>query len=231
MQNQDTCKEAFKEHCAVRARENHGGALSFSAMPDGATNKLYWEIAMCLFKPQNLDEMFAVLLPEITDVILIVTPDNPSPEAKSPSTPPPEPVIKKEALSTSETGKQACPVHTIKNCMITKDTLLLLDNINTLSFAMHQQLFLWLKEHSPEMAIRLYTHQVVVQNLEQRSLSIANNQQTARKAITRLMNGLNPREPLRYEFNRANLAITAFACYLQNLPEYFLSGVLALQWL
>jgi hypothetical protein len=42
-------KNQFKARCADRAARNSNSCLAFTAMPQGACNKLYWEMANLLF--------------------------------------------------------------------------------------------------------------------------------------------------------------------------------------
>ena len=191
LQNQDTFVEEFKKRCVIRANSNRGTALSFSAMPNGATNELYWQIARLLFNPETLSEMLSILMPEVTTVININDSDNISSaetniQEDSANS---NVIVNKESLLTSSAGKQLCPDN-LQDYVIAEDSLLLIDKINRLSFDKHQQLYDILTQQYPQLATKLYTHNVELQRLEQDLLFIAHRGQTAKDAISCLIKGL-----------------------------------------
>lgn len=67
----EAIKAEFKSLCRLRQARNQGTCLSYTALPEGDCNELYWEIMIKLFKPKTLPDVMGVLLPDVTRVMTL----------------------------------------------------------------------------------------------------------------------------------------------------------------
>ena len=221
----DVCNR-FQTLCAAREGQNRNTALSFSALPDGACNKLYYKLAFILFNPQTPEELLSVLLPSIKNALTIHA------EASSKH---------KEGLVIK--GIQIAPLSSafwkgsnseffIKECVIHEDALFNMTQIASWPITAHIEFYHSLTDES--LRKKIYSHNDAMKELERDiqifTQSFAPLGETLNKMVEAFKAGnkfftSNP-ESASYA---ADLAGEAFRLYIASYPDNSRAVVLSLK--
>lgn len=68
MKHPETFKTEFLNYFHQRQNLLANTALSFTALPLGSANQIYWKLVQHLFQPQTLNEMLAIIMPHVKGV-------------------------------------------------------------------------------------------------------------------------------------------------------------------
>lgn len=68
MKHPETFKTQFLNYFQQRQNLLANTALSFTALPLGSANQIYWKLVQYLFQPQTLSEMLAIIMPHVKGV-------------------------------------------------------------------------------------------------------------------------------------------------------------------
>lgn len=163
MINSDHFEERFKERCKTRAVENADSCLSFFAMPDGACNTLYWNIACKLAPHDNLREVFGIIAPQLTHHLTheASRKDESKPWNFSNITF----HFVEEDLSSFAT--RPASLDTLSQLVVTDSYLLNLEDIQRFNFPLHQAYYQALKNKAPDLFAHLYQHNPAIKKLSQ----------------------------------------------------------------
>ena len=72
--NPDNFEQEFKLRCKLREVDVDAG-ISINKMPESITNRLYWDIAKAVFKPETMFDMLSIIAPGIQQHITINIPE------------------------------------------------------------------------------------------------------------------------------------------------------------
>lgn len=146
--------------------------LSFSANPEGITNKIYFELAKLFSKQQTLGEIVQILMPQVT-LLLIPKWDDGKLE-----------FTEKPIAELSE-----IPADTN---IFTKFTMLPpyamdMRTLASYSFDEHQSLYEFLEVHYPKLTARLYEHNRAYRTMHADIKAVLGKKETIREAIFNLI--------------------------------------------
>lgn len=221
-------KKGFLLLCEHRALKNNGTALSFTALPNGDTNRLYWEIAAFLFSPHTLAELLSILSPNTKKMLTtsLETEWLHPALAHSPSW---EKIaaMRKIRLDVCEGGVDEESNELIPNdlsgYLFFKDTLFDVGNIKKLPFERQAQLYEALELKYPGLHDLLYTHNSTLSALREHIVLVKNKGQTLRAALTQMAKGLllggQKMRGEGYAGASATTAYVVFNQYVASLSE------------
>lgn len=231
LQTPSTFADNFKTHCRERAAINQGSVLDFTALSHGLTNQLYWQITRIVFKPTCLEELLAVLLPDIQYILRIEIDGLPD-ELKiaSPSrrrellkqyrhhAPP---VITQHVVA-HKTSALAIPEH-LGHYLLTQNTLVDLEDIAPFTFGTHTQLATQLQKNYPDVAEMLYRHNPTLNELYHDIITFRQGGLTPRDIIHTLVDAfMHGGEHFSQQANAlesAQRAYLLFLDYWHHLPK------------
>ncbi len=227
--NPELFLEAFKQLCQERAQRNSDSCLSFTALPQGVYNQLYWDIAKCIFNPRTLGEILAIILPQGCRILTVEEKLVNSSAKKRLSDVALHFKLTELASLTKPANQTNFPPHFILadkvlfdvNCIINYD------------FHLHQKFYEKLSSDYPVLAKELYEHNHQLQQLLVDIQLVARKGQTAREAFNRLVRefelGGNKITGQELASNAAEAAHLHCKEYLQSLPAELKDKVLALE--
>ena len=211
----DDFDNQFKARCQERAEQNADSCLSFSALPDGVCNTLYWKIAETLYQPRNMGEMLTILSPQVTQFI--------SAEfyAANPLRVLNEYNLKarfKNQAIRSLTGPATEDM--FKHLVISGNTLLDARDIAGFEFATHLPYFTALSQTYPEIAASLYQHNSALVTLHDLLLSVRTRKpyDVISEFIKVLQAGGTGATGQHFATTAAAKAVTDFFAYIESLP-------------
>ena len=218
----------FKARCQARATQNADSCLSFSALPDGLCNTLYWKIAETIFQPKTMGQMLTILSPQFTRVITVDTVLN-DPKSRAATS---NISIKLTARDTSSLSDPATQ-DIFKHLIISGNTLLDARDITNYDFILHQNFFTTLSHAYPEVAHCLYQHNAALQTLHDKLLKVSGQGRTPFVVISLLIEQLRAggTAVTRQDWAtiKASQAVTDFFCYIKAQPEETREAILQLQ--
>lgn len=189
----------FKAHCRERAIRNATTCLSFSEMPNGAVNELYWDIATHLFHPATMGEMLGILMPAVTTVVTHTA------EVSTTSTSPKDIVMgfKSEAISSLNDTPS---LQKLADFVVSGTKLLDVKGIARFDFRLHQRYYRALEKTHPDVHARLYQHNPALRTLKTKLLLLEGQGQVPFEAMTTLI------RELRLGGSRMTGSVYAAAC-------------------
>ena len=224
----DDFEFSFKERCKARALKNAGSCLSFTEMPEGAVNQLYWDIA-CLIAPlpQTIGSLLGILMPQVIDKIV------------------PDYVLQKDLLSgrvslnnvkfkveAIDTLEEAPSLKRLGDFVIVGSKLFDVNDIAQLKFNFHSRLYESLRAGHPELADHLYKHNPSLRVLADRVSILQGRGQTPFEAITVFIRELRLSGThgtgMTYAARNAGIAFATFMGYLDVIPVDVKERLLAL---
>ena len=218
--------ETFKILCAERAGRITESCLSLFALPTGLCNKLYWQIAAQLFKPETLGEMFSILLPDIKtflvpELYLDISREAETWQFKAAAK---HPAFRFKEVEISGLRKPA-QQEALKNFVAAGSCILDVSHLETLSFDLHESFEKALQKSYPELARKLYQHNKDLKTLAG-NLRILSNQGEAPYAVIKhlaqelLLGGEQVTNKV-YASSAAEHAYKEFVRYFEALPAPF----------
>ena len=224
--SEDDFETLFKARCRLRAERNACSALSFTEMPTGVVNSMYWDIAM-LLEPASLGDMFNILLPDVTHHIVHdakVSQDSSSTHAKNLDFS----FQKKNTVSLSE----APLVERLGDFAVSGTSLFDLKTITNLRFAWHKNFHAAMSKAYPALAYSIYQHNTVFKTLAERLMLLQGQNQTPLEAINILIRELKLGGTTItgsvLAARDAEDAFAAFMGYIDALPEDIINRLLCL---
>ncbi|KGP62888.1 hypothetical protein EP47_07750 [Legionella norrlandica] len=188
MKHPETFKTEFLNYFHQRKKLLANTSLSFTALPLGSANQIYWELVQHLFQPKTLNEMLAIIMPHVKGVRSIgVKEQVPSYMSIDDFVQTPPFFIQEQSLAEHPLAQNSCPYH-LGSYVILDDYLFFLEEIASLPFHYHQQIYILLKEQYPELAAKIYSHNHEWEVLEQDILLSFG--QSPREALSALCKGL-----------------------------------------
>lgn len=209
-------EEAFKTCCLKRSQLIEGTSLSYFEMPEGACNRLYWDIAMLLFSPRTMQDMLAILVPELTQVVSI--------ELKGRSSNPKQLQVILNLTEMRYLGASVPPItEDLGHYVVRNKQLLDARNIECFNFPLHQQCYQVMHRDYPDLAIELYQHNPHLKRLGEDILTCSGKGcsiiQRVRDFILILRLGGSQMTGSSIASIDAQQAFTDFLGYLTSLPE------------
>ncbi|WP_115710433.1 hypothetical protein [Legionella sainthelensi] len=188
MKHPETFKTQFLNYFHQRQNFLANTALSFTALPLGSANQIYWKLVQYLFQPQTLSEMLAIIMPHVKGVRSIGVKERvPSHISMDDFVQKPPFFIQEQSLAEYPLAQNACPDH-LGSYIVVDDYLFFLEEIASQPFHYHQQIYMLLKEQYPELATKIYSHSHNWEVLEQDILLSFG--QSPREALSALCKGL-----------------------------------------
>lgn len=210
---------AFKAHCRIRALKNADSCLSFTAMPNGACNKMYWEIANKLLHPvaATMQTMLAILLPDIKRYVRqAVSVADTSHRLDSSN-------IKFTLEDTPLSDLGASKLNTLSRYVIANDTLLDVQDMSAFDFRTHRRYKTMLVASAPELAKRLYQHNPALRQLFEHLSLLDEKVRTPFEVLSSLTQALriggSAMTHATYASDGAEKAFEAFQDYMRFLPS------------
>lgn len=218
-------KEKFKQRCQERER-NRESYIPLSLNPLSPANRLYWEVAHEVFKPLNLQQMLAIILPSITTVYtaeLAVS----HPKSKQPCV---KLVKNTTQLLASETE---VTIDTFLQYAVHGNSLFAVASLAQFSLPLHQELYTLL-QMQPELSKQLYAHNHALSALEADIQLLLQKGQTPKQALERLKVQLSTAGSAQnknsdYAAPHAYTVLGEFLAFLENLPQNIQQELSSLQ--
>ena len=184
-----TFEDEFKAFCQQRAIQNQHTALSFSALPTGDTNRLYWEIAKILFNPKTNQEMLEILLPNIQNVVTIefLCGTGLNKRELQQAMREAKPTLEKKPISKVNLGVLS---DNFSHLVMAGNTLIDITDIADLPLPMQTHIYTALKQTYPDLTEKLYSHNHVLSALEHDIQLLETQGLTPREAFERLIKDL-----------------------------------------
>ena len=211
----------FKERCRLRAIRNEGSALSFINNSNSLTNKLYWELTKYLFNPQTLADMFAVINPNIKNIVLVTVDDFFQQQKIETKKSRMYPNISITCCSIVQLKAPASELTDFNHYVSAGNILFDITQIQNFHLPMHLTLFNELKAY-PELADVLYNHNHDLKQLSTEINAYNHEGFTLREVLADLVIGLQAGGNLItdtfYATPIAEKAHTRFLEYWNPLP-------------
>lgn len=209
-------EEKFKTRCLQRSQLLEGTSLSYFEMPEGACNRLYWDIAMLLFSPRTMQNMLAILVPELTNVLDI--------ELEGRASNPRNLRIILNLTEMSYLDASVPPmIEDLGHYAVRNKTILDARKIERFNFPLHQQCYELMHRNYPDLAIALYQHNPHLKRLGEDILTCSGTgcsiAQRIRDFILILRLGGLHMTGRQFASIAAQQAFTDFLEYLASLPE------------
>lgn len=185
----DSFESQFKERCRWRMN-NPDHTIPFSEMPNSQTNRLYWSIACILFNPQTMQDMLAIILPDLKTHVRMNLIEIESAEFKTRAERMRNLEVSLEETKLDENFTSPPSQSDLCNYLILNNTLFDVHSISLLPLKLHSSLHKVLKQKHPDLAEKLYTHNEACEELAF-DIQMLNNQGiTPKDAIRQLIRGL-----------------------------------------
>ncbi len=160
--NPDNIRASFKGLCVAQST-SRDESISFADNPNTTTNLVLFMLAKMLFEPKNLKELLSILMPQLTHCVQLSIPAMPTghmtlAERKAIHNGQ-QPIITIAAIDTLE----SLPVTDtrLKTCVFSENLVFVLENSvfeSPLPFSWHVKCYNALREISPALTQKLYTH-------------------------------------------------------------------------
>lgn len=222
----------FRELCEQRDKDIQNTCLSYTAIPEGACNQLYFEIANILFKPKQLDEIVSLLMPSITQSLAIEISDKLAPQSIVLFRQEDRVQITLNPKPLNTLAKYAPKLSELTQAITGDNIILMLEGIKQFPLFIHKQINK-LMETYPITKDKLYQHNDDFKQLAFDIELINKNGITSYERLTNFAYELT-RSGARYSgstyaTNSATYACLQFHVYLDQLPEILRTELLALQ--
>lgn len=223
---QDDFETQFRERCRQRQLQNINTALSFSVLPNGSCNTLYWEIGKIVAgEAATMVDMLALLLPNVQSGI-VVEESGQAPTRGAPIT---LHLVAKTLGEIEELRSLPLDLNELGHMVIDGDCLLDVRSIEAFPFRYHEAYYQAITALNSNLATHLYSHNAELQNLK-----YILERPTPRQAITTLMHGLRQGGMrVGYSLEAAGPegyhARDNFQRYLDRLPVAMNAAVLSLK--
>lgn len=224
---------AFQELCRNREQDNQDTCLSFTAIPESVCNRLYFNIAMILFKPTSIDQIIPILMPSIKNRLAVEFSDLLSTnEADLPRT-----QTEKVQMSLQNQPLNTLVAYPAELAQLTKiivgnDVVFTLEDIERYPLLIHYKLYKQLETH-PIVKEKLYTHN---DDFKQLSFDISLLEKSSRtpnemliKFTHELTRGGSRYTGSEYAAPSVTQACQQFQFYLDQFPKELKKELLALQ--
>lgn len=224
----------FRERCKQRSQANADTAICFSMLPQGDTNRLYFELARVLLQPANLYELMTLLHPRIKSV-LVIEPCQKTPYffnhldrlnylRQNPFT------LRLQPVSTLKSIKQ---LHQFSKFITLGDICFDTQALQPFDFNAHILFYNLLSRQFPKYHRRLYANFQFFQELEDDILYYLSKGQSLYLALCDLSKGfiMGSKElegSEEHASTSAYLALIQFYRFFNPLPEILKKEVLAM---
>lgn len=219
--------DEFKELCKSREQQNNDTCLSFTAIPEGICNHLYWNLADILYKPKSIADMLAILLPSIQSTLIFQTADILLPKTEATSTLQQRTVYSLEVKPLNELVNFSYSPIFFTEIVSDSNLVFPLQQVRKLPFYVHQKLFELLDEH-PIIKKHFYTHNDHFQELHQDlDQNVASPNDEINKLVRELTRAGSRYSGLTDAAQSVLIPCARFSMYLDKLPATFKENLLA----
>jgi hypothetical protein len=224
---EDAFKQVFLQLCASRDDYVANSLLSYSGLPDGLCNALFWEIARFLYPQNTLIDQIKLLIPSVTHVVQF--------QYNYPINTPKTIQLNYKLIPLEQSNVLATDLSSptvLKEYAIAGSLLFDLKELISLPFALHLQWYTLLQKNQQALLCQIVQHNDDLRKLHADLQLISQGGLTPNEAITHLMNELKRSgERLsgdEFALAPAPIALAAFFEYLNSLPETLQLEVLEL---
>lgn len=232
---EDVLKSQFKLLCKQRENLNQSNYFSYTALPEGLCNQLYFDVLVQLFQPKHFFDVIAILLPSIK-ARLTVTLSNLLIEKNDSNK---QNIEERLQISLNEASLESLSAYPAQLATFTEiviDTkrqiIFMLDDIKDLPLHVHQRLFKLLNDDYHEIKEKLYQHNDDYKQLHFDIEFIGSQAVTLNEMLTRfakrLIHGGTHYTNKQFADPSAITACSQFQNYLDNLPSDFNKQVMQL---
>lgn len=216
LRKHDDFEQEFRVLCMDRAKQNNDTCLSFSDLPNGPCNELYWNLAKIIFKPKSLQEMLTILLPEVE---YYIEPKF-APADLDKKFSPKNIAIKLNQVKLKDSRHFSEPPESstrLGELVILGNTIVDLRDLSLFEFSHHQAYFNAIKAY-PDLEKRVYQHNFAFRTLLSQLQLLSGFGQTPKEALTSLIRELNlGGERISGGFFASPAAQRAFSYFLEYL--------------
>lgn len=220
---EDVFKDAFLRLCALRDDYTANSRLSYSGLPNGLCNTLFWEVSRLLFPTNDLISQIKCLIPSVTHVLEFYYEMPKTIQLRYK-------IIPLEQSQVADADLSSPSV--LKNYAIAGALLFDMRELMSLPFALHLQWYKLLGQNQQDLLSSIVQHNDFLRKLHADLQLINQGGLTPRDAITHLMLELKRSgERLsgeEFALAPAPIALVVFFEYLDSLPETLQIEVLAL---
>lgn len=182
LKNPNSFADEFKQRCAWRL-QNPDKAISLLDMPNSITNRLYWDIADIVFKPNSMCDMLAIVLVNVHNYLDINLYNEFLPNSKRVHAIKPDVRLLQNLFHLST----APSIEEFGNYVLDEDTLLDVRALQDYSLPNQAHLQEILKKRFPELAKKLYRHNASLKTLDDDIFIYMNKGLTAKTALNLLI--------------------------------------------
>lgn len=241
MLNKPNIEAAFRDRCRARALQNDNTCLSFTAMPHGVCNELYWKLAL-QFEPQTFYEMLLLLAPQITTYIMSEVDESRHPAKTRADFH--NLTVKDHTLTSMRTSgelredyetsllSKPPTLDAFSQLVLSGPHLLEVANIAAFNFTLHRSYYQELHRKHPNLATSLYQHNSAMKTLSERLVLVTGKSQTPSQVIELFIRDLKiGGESVtgdQYASLGAQQAFTEFMVYIESLPNDIKTRLLSL---
>lgn len=215
---EDALKHAFLQLCASRDEYVANSLLSYSGLPDGLCNALFWEISRLLFPHNTLINQIKLLIPSVTHAVQL--------QYNYPLNAPKNIQLDYKIIPLDQSNVLAADLsspNVLKEYAIAGPLLFDLKELISLPFVLHLQWYKLLQKNHQALLCNIMQHNDDLRQLHGDLQLIDQGGLTPNESITHLMNELKRSgERLsgdEFALAPAPIALAAFFEYLNSLPE------------
>lgn len=221
----ETFRQEFQELCSERAYDALEQWLNYSYLPNGAANKLFYKIALCLFT----EGASAIIMPNVTRLISIEL------EEKLPSLlsfAQTKNLVRNPELKLRVSAFQLAHFEDMSYFAFAEGKAFDLRSLQGLPLRMLRKVFALLEHHSPELLQKIQTHNFSLSSLTADIDLLNNKGQTPKDALQHLAQGLilGGEQVTRqaHATAPAYIACAQFDTYFNQLPVKIQNELVAL---
>lgn len=217
---------ASRQGFAISQAMNHDKAISFEIRQNTPTNQLYVDIAIAILKPANLKALAHIVHPNTQRCFRLSTPEliPPGIEKKEVA------YYMEESLPTvgidgtlDLLAQRPATAEALSECVLLGNLIFPLHAMKQYGFSRQHRLYDYLKQHYPELTLKIYTHNAHFRTLESDILLAKNSFVTLTEAIKDLIRDLTMGD-VKHSGGElvagevAELARERFLAYYNHLP-------------
>lgn len=231
-QEVEVLQAAFKKLCKQREIENKNSCLSFTALPEGTCNRLYFDIACILFNAEEFKDVLEILMPATQSFLMVQVSDILSSKTSFSYTLEDRVQIQLHRQPLNTFKHYPAELHFFSQIAAGDNVIIDLNEIRHLPLFIHHKLFTLLQGY-PTLKEKLYRHNNDFQQLLFDIELLEKNGTPPNQALSRLIHDLT-RSGSRYTgldeaADAATFAFVQFRVYLEKFPASFQNDILALE--
>ncbi len=213
-----TFNEQFIQRCAWRTHPNN--SITFTDVPASITNRMYWKIALILFEPKTMREMFPIVIPHINTHMKIALPTALPDGLRSTWG---ESLVPTIVSSNVNEFTGPPKLEDFTHYVFADDQVMNAVDISNFSLRLHARVYHSLDINHPTLAQNLYTHNTCLNMLAGDILTLTNKGLTPKHALEQLIRQLTlgGNRMTGYHFASKSTidAVGQFSEYFYSLPQ------------